>query len=171
MPIVEPVSPIVWPASGCVSSIAPLPFQVVTTGAPSRSASARSSAVASAPITPPPATITGRFAPASRAAARSTSVASGRGRPRACARIGLGNDDLGGLGLDVHRHVQQDRSRAPGGHRVPGAVEDERQLVHPRRLPPLLDDRLEDARVVGVMTPLELLEHAVAAHVGVRSSR
>ena len=67
-PMVDPVSPMVWPARGWVSSIAPLPFQVVTTGAPSRSASARSSAVASAEITPPPATMTGRFAPASSAA-------------------------------------------------------------------------------------------------------
>ncbi len=48
LPMVEPVSPMVWPASAWVSSIAPLPFQVVTTGAPSRSATARSSSVASA---------------------------------------------------------------------------------------------------------------------------
>ena len=83
LPIVEPVSPIVCPASGWVSSIAPFPFQVVTTGAPSRSASSTSSAEASEPMTPPPATITGRFAPASIRAASSTNVASGRGRPRA----------------------------------------------------------------------------------------
>ena len=51
LPIVEPVSPIVCPASGWVSSIAPFPFQVVTTGAPSRSASATSSAEASEPMT------------------------------------------------------------------------------------------------------------------------
>ena len=60
LPMVDPVSPMVWPASRCVSSIAPFPFQVVTTGAPSRSASACSSAVASAEMTPPPATMTGR---------------------------------------------------------------------------------------------------------------
>src|SRR4051794_4038235 len=60
----DAVSPIVSAASGWVSSIAPLPFHVVTTAAPRRSASAVSSALASDEITPPPATITGRFAPA-----------------------------------------------------------------------------------------------------------
>ncbi len=44
-------------------------------------------------------------------------------------------------------------------------MEDERQLVDARRLPPLLDDRLEDAGVVGVVAALEFLEEAVAAHV------
>src|SRR6266542_5840591 len=59
LPHVDAVSPIVWAASSCVSSIAPLPIQVVTTGAPSRSARARTSAEAADPIAPPPATITG----------------------------------------------------------------------------------------------------------------
>ena len=40
LPHVEAVSPIVSAARRCVSSIAPLPFHVVTTAAPSRSASA-----------------------------------------------------------------------------------------------------------------------------------
>src|SRR6478752_4281160 len=57
LPQVEAVSPIVWAASSWVSSIAPLPFQVVTTGAPSRSARATSWSHASARITPPPATM------------------------------------------------------------------------------------------------------------------
>jgi len=34
-------------------------------------------------------------------------------------------------------------------------VQDERQLIDARRLPPFLDDRLEDARVVGDMASLE----------------
>ena len=46
-------------------------------------------------------------------------------------------------------------------------MEDERQLVDARRLPPLLDDRLEDPRVVGDVASLELLEQAGAAHVRV----
>ena len=156
--MVEPVSPIVWPASGWVSSIAPLPFQVVTTGAPSRSASARSSAEASA-----------RDHAAAGHDDRALRLGQQRGRaldvvgirPRPAARLALrrvGERHLGRLGLDVHRHVEQDRSGPAGGHRVPGAMEDERQLIDARRLPPLLDDRLEDARVVGRVPPLELLE-------------
>ena len=47
-------------------------------------------------------------------------------------------------------------------------MENERQVVDTRRLPPLLDDGLEDPRVVGGMPALEFLEDAVAAHVGVR---
>ncbi len=90
LPTVEPVSPIVWALSAWVSSIAPLPFQVVTTGAPRRSASASSSSQASAMSTPPPATITGRVAPRRLAAARSTSSAAGRTRPRASRRSGSG---------------------------------------------------------------------------------
>src|SRR6187431_596533 len=71
LPIVDPVSPTVWPASAWVSSIAPLPFQVVTTGAPRRSARARNASDASEVIAPPPATMTGRFASARSHAARS----------------------------------------------------------------------------------------------------
>src|SRR5437016_6599584 len=62
LPQLEAVSPIVRPARSCVSSMTPLPFQVVATGAPSRSASAVTWADASDVIAPPPATITGRFA-------------------------------------------------------------------------------------------------------------
>ncbi len=47
-------------------------------------------------------------------------------------------------------------------------MEHERQVVDAARLPPLLDDRLEHAGVIGMVSPLELLQHAVAAHVGVR---
>ena len=118
----------VWPVSSCVSSIAPLPFHVVTTGAPSRSASAVTSAQASARIAPPPATITGR-----RAVARSVGGALdvvGRG-PDPAARLalfGIRQHDLGGFGLDVHRQVEEDRARAartasrsrPGGGRTAG---------------------------------------------------
>ena len=39
-------------------------------------------------------------------------------------------------------------------------MQDERQLIDARRLPPLLDDRLEDPRVVGDVASLELLEQA-----------
>ena len=96
----------------------------------------------------------------------------GRGiRPWPAARLALvevGERDGRRLGLDVHRHVQQDRSGPAGAHRVPGSVEDERQLVDARRLPPFLDDRLEDPRVVGDVAALELLEQPVPAHVGVR---
>src|SRR5437899_11995815 len=73
LPQVEAVSPIVSPARSWVSSIAPLPFHVVTTGAPRRSASAVTCAQASARIAPPPATMTGRLADRRTAAARSTS--------------------------------------------------------------------------------------------------
>src|SRR6266542_5929805 len=57
LPQVDAVSPIVWAASSWVSSIAPLPIQVVTTGAPRRSARVVTSPDAAAPIAPPPATI------------------------------------------------------------------------------------------------------------------
>ena len=81
----------VSPASSCVSSIAPLPFHVVTTGAPSRSARAVTSAEASAVIAPPPATMTGRLASRRIAAARSMSSAAGRIRPRASRSAGSGS--------------------------------------------------------------------------------
>ncbi len=94
-----------------------------------------------------------------------------RGRPNPASGFAprrIRQDDLRGLGLDVHRQVQQDRPGPAGQHRVPGPMEDERQVVDARRLPPFLDDRLEDSRVVGVMAAVEFLEDAVAAHVGVR---
>src|SRR6476646_8308164 len=59
LPDDDAVSPTVSPASSWVSSMAPLPFHVVTTGAPRRSASAVISADAWAVIAPPPATMTG----------------------------------------------------------------------------------------------------------------
>src|SRR5438093_12736948 len=71
LPHVEAVSPIVWAASSCVSSIAPLPIHVVTTGAPRRSARAVRDGPASAPIAPPPATMTGPRAARRRRAAGS----------------------------------------------------------------------------------------------------
>ena len=77
--------------------------------------------------------------------------------PRA---VGVRQDDLGGLGLDVHRQVEQNRAGPAGQHLVPGPMEDERQLVDARRLPPLLHDRLEDAGIVRDMAALELLEEA-----------
>src|SRR3954451_14396286 len=58
LPQLEAVSAIVRAGRLCVSSIAPLPSHVVTTGAPSRSASAVTWADASDVIAPPPATIT-----------------------------------------------------------------------------------------------------------------
>src|SRR3954451_19479734 len=61
-PHVDAVSPIVCAARSCVSSMAPFPFHVVTTGARSRSARATIAADASDVMTPPPATMTGRFA-------------------------------------------------------------------------------------------------------------
>ena len=100
---------------------------------------------------------------------RPLDVVGGRPDPAACLALGgVGEDDLGAVGQDVHRHVEQDRPGPAGDHLVPGPVEDERQLVDARRLPPLLDDRLEDPRVVGDVASLELLEQAGAAHVGVR---
>ncbi len=167
-PDVDAVSPIVSAASGCSSSIAPLPFQVVTTAAPSRSASAVSSALA-----------LGRDHAASgddHRAARAGQERSGPldivcGGPDAATRLplhGVRHHDVRRLGLDVHREVQQDRARAARHHRVPRAVEHERELVHARRLPPLLDDRFEDARVVGGVAALQLLEKPVSAQVRVR---
>src|SRR5438270_2376518 len=64
-PDVLAVSPTLQPFKGWSSGIAPLPIQVVTTGAPRCSATATRSAAASAVMAPPPATITGRSAPAS----------------------------------------------------------------------------------------------------------
>src|SRR6476659_605021 len=69
LPDDDAVSPTVSPASSCVASRAPLPFHVVTTAAPRRSARAVISADDSAVIAPPPATMTGRFAWRRRAAA------------------------------------------------------------------------------------------------------
>ena len=167
LPDDDAVSPMVRPASSCVSSIAPLPFQVVTTGAPSRSARAVTSADASAVMAPPPATMTGRFAVAQQGRGP-FDVVGGRPDPAACLALRrVGEGDLGAVGQDVHRHVEQDRSGPAGDHLVPGPVQDERQLVDARRLPPLLDDRLEDPRVVGDVASLELLEQAGAAHVRV----
>ena len=60
--------------SGCRSSITPLPFTVVITGAPS--------AARSAPRAPPPATTTGRRAPASSRAASATSGVAAVARRR-----------------------------------------------------------------------------------------
>ena len=167
LPQVDAVSPIVRPARSCVSSIAPLPFHVVTTGAPSRSARAVTSAQASARIAPPPATMTGRSRRAKQVR-RAFHVVRRRPNPAAgLAPRRIRQDDLRGLGLDVHRQVQEDGPGPAGQHRVPGPMEDEGQVVDARRLPPFLDDRLEDSRVVGVMAAVELLEDAVAAHVGV----
>ena len=95
-------------------------------------------------------------------------IVGGRPDPAACLALGrVGEGDLGAVGQDVHRHVEQDRSGPAGDHLVPGPVQDERQLVDARRLPPLLDDRLEDPRVVGDVASLELLEQAGATHVRV----
>jgi hypothetical protein len=84
---------------------------------------------------------------------------------------GVGDAHLRGVGLHVHRQVEQDGARPAAEHRVPGTVEDERQLVDARRLPPLLGHRLEDPGVVRDVAPVELLEQAGAAHVGVRGAR
>ncbi len=167
LPHDDAVSPIVSPASGCVSSIAPLPFQVVTTGAPRRSARAVTSGLASA-----------RDGAAARHDHRSLCVAQQGGRPldvvgrrsdpAACLTpLRLRDLDIGAVGLDVHRQIQQDGSRPARQHLVPGPVEDERQVVDPGWLPPLLDDRLEDPRIVRDMPAVEFLEQAGSPHVGV----
>ena len=167
LPHDDAVSPMVNAARSCVSSIAPLPFHVVTTGAPSRSASASDP---------------GRGVGPDRAAAGDDDRPGGAGqqlrgpldivgrRADAAARlalVGFGEGHVGRLGQDVHRQVEQDRAGPPGQHLVPGAMQHEGQLVDPRRLPPLLHDRLEDARVVGDVPSIELLEQAGAAHVRV----
>ena len=68
-------------ASGWRSSIAPLPWRVVTTGAWRCSATAASAGLASPSTTPPPAQINGRSAPAS-SARRSRSAPGRRRRAR-----------------------------------------------------------------------------------------
>ena len=42
---------------------------------------------------------------------------------------GVAQRDLGRVRLDVHRHVEEDGTGTAGAHRVPGALEDEGQLV------------------------------------------
>ena len=72
-------------ASGWSSAIAPRPSTEVSTGAPSRSASAVSSADAPAETTPPPAHRSGRLAAASSSTARSSGAWAG-----ACTMGGCG---------------------------------------------------------------------------------
>ena len=79
-------------------------------------------------------------------------------------------DDVGRLGLNVHRHVQEDRPGPPGNHLVPRAMHDEWDVVDARRPEPLLDDGIEDPRVVGAVPSLDFLEQSVAAHVRVRGA-
>src|SRR5919199_4858783 len=81
LPEVEPGQPAVPAHSGWSSGMAPLPFQVKTTAAPTFSASATRAAEASPMTAPPPATITGRSASTSSRAARWTASASGGGPP------------------------------------------------------------------------------------------
>ena len=76
MPQVVPVWPTAPMNSALSSGMAPLPFQVIETAAPSRSASAVSASEALAVIAPPPATMTGRRAVSSSSAAASIAAAS-----------------------------------------------------------------------------------------------
>src|SRR5919199_1263514 len=81
LPEVEPGQPAVPAQRGWSSGMAPLPFQVKTTAAPTFSASPTRAAEASPMTAPPPATMTGRSASISSRAARWTASASGGGPP------------------------------------------------------------------------------------------
>ena len=122
-------------------------------------------------MAPPPATMTGRSRVRKRRRGSLDIVRSGADPSARLTLGGVGQRDVGAVGLDVHRHVEEDRAGSAGQHLVPGPMQHERQFVDARRLPPLLDDRLEDPRVVGDVPPLELLEEAVAAHVRVGRAR
>ena len=84
---------------------------------------------------------------------------------------GLGHLDVGRLRLDVHRQVDQHRPPAAAQHLGERSMEHERQLVHPCDVPPGLDDGLHHPREVAPVCPLELLQHGMAAHVGVSAAR
>ena len=167
LPDVDAVSPTLHAFSSWVSSMAPLPCQVVTTAAPEplgqRGQLVRGSRQQHA--------APGHdHRPAGVAQERRGSLDVVGGRARAVGRfalLGVRDRDVGRLDLHVHRQVEQHRAGTAGKHLVPRALQHEGQLVDPGRLPPLLDDRLEDARVVGLVAALDLLEEPVAAHVGV----
>ena len=75
-------------ASGWRADSAPRPLSLITTGAPRRSASRCSGALAAAAITPPPTYSTGKRAWSSRAAARSMSACSGAASGATTGAIG-----------------------------------------------------------------------------------
>jgi hypothetical protein len=111
-------------------------------------------------IRPPPIAITGRFASRRTFAAASIAPGSGWTRPVEVVQV-----DVGGRGLDVHRHLEVDRAGPAGQHRVEGAMEDEGDLGDRVDRPLALGHRLDHAGEVVVAVALQLLHRPVALHV------
>ena len=103
-------------ASGCASGIALLPCSVVITGAPSSSATSRSSSLASAQSTPWPAQISGVSAASRRSAASRTAPSSAAERMR---RTGV----YSGAAVHLALHT------SPGSSSITGCGRPERSAV------------------------------------------
>ena len=154
-----------WPrSSGWSSCRQPLPISVCATGTSSASASAVRSAVARADSTPPPAYSTGRSAAASASTMRAAVAGS-----RPCSAISggtLSNASDREVGReDVHRDVDEHRSRTSGLREVERALHDARQVLDAIDAIHALAERPEDLELIRVLVQVDLLMRMAAVVV------